>query len=143
MKIVDVKGYTVETPVRHQFVWRKGLPGSGASSETTWLHLITDEGIEGFSPIARGAIALDLIRRDARLCQDLRKRVGDEIALMYDGSPPQRRCHASQATAKKTTISRTRGRRNTTNGSSTPATIPMPTPSTLRMPGRAIRATSE
>ena len=29
MKIVDVRAYSVSEPVRHQFVWRKGLPGSG------------------------------------------------------------------------------------------------------------------
>lgn len=191
MRIVDVRAYTVEQPILHQFVWRRGLPGSGAVSQTTWLHLVTDAGVEGFSPIARGLLALDLIgrrlrdmligqdplqkellwhqiweidrieefpmymlgavdvalwditaktaglplyqllggyreripayastvtfastaefldvadqclaygfkavklhawgdaRRDARLCQDLRKHVGDEIALMYDGS---------------------------------------------------------
>ena len=191
MKITEVKAYSVKEPVRHQFVWRQGLPGSGKFTETTWLRIVTDEGIEGWSPINRGAIALDLIkrrlvdeligqnplqkellwhriweldrieefpmyflgavdvalwditakvaglplyqllggyrdkiqayastvtfatteefmevadqclehgfkaiklhawgdaRRDAKLCQDLRKRVGDEIALMYDGS---------------------------------------------------------
>ncbi|HEX2910871.1 MAG TPA: enolase C-terminal domain-like protein [Chloroflexia bacterium] len=191
MKIAEVRAYTVKKAVPHQFVWRQGLPGSGQYTETTWLRIITDEGIEGWSPIARGVIALDLIkrrisdlligqdplqkeflwhriwevdrieefpmyflgavdvalwditakvaglplykllggyrdkipayastvtfasteeflevadqcleygfkaiklhawgdaRRDARLCQDLRKRVGDEIALMYDGS---------------------------------------------------------
>ena len=66
MKIIDVKAYTLEHPVRHQFRWRQGLPGSGTRGETTWLRLITDEGIEGFSPLSRGAIALDLIRRRLR-----------------------------------------------------------------------------
>lgn len=66
MKIVDVKAYTVEVAVPHPFVWRKGLPGSGDSHEQTWLRIITDEGIEGYNVIARGAIALDLIRRRIR-----------------------------------------------------------------------------
>ncbi len=66
MKIIDVKAYTVAQPVPHTYVWRRGLPGSGTSSETTWLRVITDEGVEGFSSIARGAIALDLIRRRLR-----------------------------------------------------------------------------
>lgn len=66
MRIVDVKAYTVERPVPHRFIWRQGLPGSGTQHETTWLRVITDEGIEGFSPMARGAIALDLVRRRLR-----------------------------------------------------------------------------
>ncbi|HET8522531.1 MAG TPA: enolase C-terminal domain-like protein [Thermomicrobiales bacterium] len=66
MKIVDVKAYVVEEPVPHQFIWRKGLPGSGVTSTTTWIRVITDEGIDGWSPIARGAITLDLLRRRVR-----------------------------------------------------------------------------
>src|SRR5690349_21533484 len=66
MKITDVKAYVVEQPVEHQFVWRAGLPGSGTTTETTWLRVLTDAGIEGWSPIARGAIALDLLRRRVR-----------------------------------------------------------------------------
>lgn len=69
MKIVDIQAYTVEQAVPHPFIWRDGLPGSGTLRETTWLVVVTDEGIEGFSPIARGAIALDLIRR----------RISDEL----------------------------------------------------------------
>lgn len=66
MKITEVNAYTVVEPVPHQFVWRAGLPGSGTTSETTWLCLRTDEGIEGWSQIGRGAIALDLIKRHIR-----------------------------------------------------------------------------
>jgi L-alanine-DL-glutamate epimerase-like enolase superfamily enzyme len=66
MQIIDVRAYTLDEPVAHQFVWRAGIPGSGARRETTWLHLVTDEGIDGLSPIPRGAIALDLIRRRLR-----------------------------------------------------------------------------
>jgi L-alanine-DL-glutamate epimerase-like enolase superfamily enzyme len=66
MKIVDVKAYALEEPVPHQFVWRAGLPGSGAMRETTWLRIITEAGIEGWSAIARGPIALDLIKRRLR-----------------------------------------------------------------------------
>lgn len=63
MKIVDLKAYVIESEVPHQYVWRKGLLGSGTKNESTWLRLITDEGIEGWSPIARGAIGLDLVER--------------------------------------------------------------------------------
>ena len=31
MKITDVKVTLKENPVKHQFRWRKGLPGSGVS----------------------------------------------------------------------------------------------------------------
>ena len=66
MKIVDVQAYAVEAPVPHEFVWRAGLPGSGTSTETTWLRLLTDEGLEGWSSIPRGALAIDLVRRRFR-----------------------------------------------------------------------------
>ncbi len=66
MKITDVRAYTLEHTVPHPFVWRKGLPGSGTSSETTWLRVMMDEGVDGFSPIPRGVLALDLIRRRIR-----------------------------------------------------------------------------
>ncbi len=66
MKITEVRAYVIEEPVRHQFIWRKGVPGSGTTNRTTWLHLITDEGIDGWSPTPRGPIALDLIERRIR-----------------------------------------------------------------------------
>jgi L-alanine-DL-glutamate epimerase-like enolase superfamily enzyme len=66
MKITDIKAYVVEQPVEHQFVWRAGLPGSGATNATTWLRVLTDAWIEGWSPISRGVIALDLLRRRVR-----------------------------------------------------------------------------
>jgi L-alanine-DL-glutamate epimerase-like enolase superfamily enzyme len=66
MKIVDVKAYMIETPTQHHFVWRKGLPGTPPTSSTTWLRLITDQGIDGWSPMPRGEIGMDLIRRRLR-----------------------------------------------------------------------------
>jgi L-alanine-DL-glutamate epimerase-like enolase superfamily enzyme len=66
MKIIKVSAYVIEEDVPHQFVWRQGLPGSGTTSRTTWLHLVTDEGIAGWSPIPRGALALDLIANRIR-----------------------------------------------------------------------------
>jgi L-alanine-DL-glutamate epimerase-like enolase superfamily enzyme len=66
MKIVGVQAYAIEQPVRHPFVWRQGVPGSGTVAEVTWLRIVTDEGIEGWSPIRHGAMALDLVRRRLR-----------------------------------------------------------------------------
>ncbi len=66
MKITDVRAYTLEEKVKHPFVWRKGLPGSGETSQSTWLRICTDEGIEGYSSIGRGAVALDIIQRRLR-----------------------------------------------------------------------------
>jgi len=63
MQITDVHAYVVEEPVELPFVWREGLPGSGTSRETTWLRLVTDEGIDGWSPISRGAVGIDAVRR--------------------------------------------------------------------------------
>ena len=63
MKVVDVKAYTVDYPVERPYVWRHGLPGSGTIHAATWMHVITDEGIAGWSQMPRGPIALDLVRR--------------------------------------------------------------------------------
>lgn len=66
MKVVEVQAYAVEEPVMHQFVWRRGLPGSGETGRTTWLRVMTDEGIEGWSSIPRGELVLDLVRHRIR-----------------------------------------------------------------------------
>ena len=63
MKIVAVHAYSTRTHHPVPFVWRRGLPGSNAVNEVTWLRLVTDAGIEGWSCFARGAIAMDLIER--------------------------------------------------------------------------------
>lgn len=63
MKIIAVHAYTVRTKTAVPFVWRQGLPGSDEFTEQTWLRLVTDAGIEGWSCAVRGPIALDLIER--------------------------------------------------------------------------------
>lgn len=66
MKITDVHVYVVEQAISQPYRWREGLPASGTSREVAWLHVVTDEGIDGFSNIPRGAITLDLVRRQIR-----------------------------------------------------------------------------
>jgi L-alanine-DL-glutamate epimerase-like enolase superfamily enzyme len=66
VKIVEVEAYAIENAVERPFVWRAGLPGSGEVMETTWLRVVTDEGIEGYGTIPRGAIGVDLVRRRLR-----------------------------------------------------------------------------
>ncbi len=66
MKIVAVHGYTVRTTPPQAYVWRNGLLPSDTHSEHTWLRLVTDTGLEGWSRAVRGAIALDLILRRLR-----------------------------------------------------------------------------
>lgn len=63
MKIIAVHAYVVRTKTKVPFVWRQGLPGSDPVTEQTWLRLVTDEGIEGWSCAMRGVIAFDLIQR--------------------------------------------------------------------------------
>jgi len=63
MKIVAVHGYSTRSKTEVPYVWRRGLPGSNPFTEVTWLRLVTDAGIEGWSCAPRGAIALDLIER--------------------------------------------------------------------------------
>lgn len=63
MRVERVEAYVIQEPVRQPFRWRKGLPGSGTTSEATWLRLITDQGIDGWAAIGHGAVTLDLIER--------------------------------------------------------------------------------
>jgi L-alanine-DL-glutamate epimerase-like enolase superfamily enzyme len=63
MKIVAVEAYPVTEPVPVAYQWRDGLPGSPDQEHITWLRLVTDEGIDGYSYIERGPIAVDLIDR--------------------------------------------------------------------------------
>jgi L-alanine-DL-glutamate epimerase-like enolase superfamily enzyme len=63
MKIVAVHAYTIRHKTKHMFVWRQGLIGSDPESEETWLRLVTDEGVEGWSRTPRGGIAMDLAVR--------------------------------------------------------------------------------
>jgi L-alanine-DL-glutamate epimerase-like enolase superfamily enzyme len=66
VRIVAVETEVIERPIKHQFVWRKGLPGSGATAISTRLTIRTDEGLEGDAYIARGAIFVDLVDRRLR-----------------------------------------------------------------------------
>jgi L-alanine-DL-glutamate epimerase-like enolase superfamily enzyme len=66
MKIISVEAYPVTEPVLAPYAWRDGLPGSPDRYEITWLRIVTDEGIDGYSYIDRGAIAMDLIARCLR-----------------------------------------------------------------------------
>ena len=43
MKITDIAVTLTETPVRHQFRWREGLPGSGTSNTGARIDILTDE----------------------------------------------------------------------------------------------------
>ncbi|MBW7893774.1 MAG: racemase [Opitutaceae bacterium] len=63
MKIIAVHAYTVRNKTAVPYVWRKGLLASDEFTEQTWLRIVTDAGIEGWSCAVRGPIALDLIER--------------------------------------------------------------------------------
>ena len=47
MKITAVETEIIEVPVKHQYVWRKGLPGSGTHAISTKVAICTDEGVTG------------------------------------------------------------------------------------------------
>lgn len=66
MKITAIETEIIEEPVKHQYVWRKGLPGSGTHSVTTKVTIRTDEGVTGEAYAPRGAIMVDLIDRRLR-----------------------------------------------------------------------------
>ena len=84
MKITNVTVDVSEEPVKHQFRWREGLPGSGTSQITARLRIETDEGITGTAHSAHGRIIAELVDRclrdilvgrDALLKEDLWERV--------------------------------------------------------------------
>ena len=66
MKITAVETEIIEVPVKHPYVWRKGLPGSGTHSISTRVTIRTDEGVTGEAYAPRGAIMVDLIDRRLR-----------------------------------------------------------------------------
>src|SRR5680860_360324 len=66
MKITAVETEIIDTPVKHQYVWRQGLPGSGTHTSSTKLTIKTDEGFEGISYGRRGTIIVDLVDRHLR-----------------------------------------------------------------------------
>jgi L-alanine-DL-glutamate epimerase-like enolase superfamily enzyme len=66
VKITNVTVEVNEEPVKHQFRWRKGLPGSGTSQITAWLRIETDEGITGTAHSAHGRIIAELVDRRLR-----------------------------------------------------------------------------
>ena len=66
MKITAVETEIIERPVKHQYVWRQGLPGSGTHTSSTKLTIKTDEGFEGISYGRRGTIIVDLVDRHLR-----------------------------------------------------------------------------
>ena len=69
MKITDIRVETAIVPVEHQFVWRKGLPGSGTEQDTIRIIIETDDGITGEARGSHGAIMRDIV--DRRLRPDL------------------------------------------------------------------------
>jgi len=66
VKITAVEAEVRTEPVIDQFVWRKGLPGSGTVSETVELTIQTDEGISGVAHGSHGAIMRDIVDRRLR-----------------------------------------------------------------------------
>lgn len=66
MKITAVEADVRTEPIVDQFVWRRGLPGSGTASETIELTIHTDEGVSGVAHGSRGAIVRDIVDRRLR-----------------------------------------------------------------------------
>ncbi len=63
MRIVDVKAYVIEEPVRRRRHWAHGLPPDPAVNELCWLQVVTDEGFDGWALSDHGHIVADVTRR--------------------------------------------------------------------------------
>lgn len=63
MKITKINVETEIVPVKHQFVWRKGLPGSGTHQDMAKITIETDEGVTGVAFSGHGAMVKDMIER--------------------------------------------------------------------------------
>ncbi|MCS7224631.1 MAG: racemase [Armatimonadetes bacterium] len=63
MRITDVRAYVIEVETKRFFRWRHGLPGSEAKAEVCWLHILTDEGVDGLAASGHGFIVADTVRR--------------------------------------------------------------------------------
>jgi L-alanine-DL-glutamate epimerase-like enolase superfamily enzyme len=79
MKITAVDVRVRTEPVIDQFVWRRGLPGSGTSNETIELTIRTDGGVTGVAHGSHGTIVRDII--DRRIRDDL---IGRDPLLKED-----------------------------------------------------------
>ena len=84
MKITGVEVEVTETPVKHVFRWRAGLPGSGTTQINAKLTIATDEGVTGVAHSGHGRIVEELfdrrlravlVGRDPLLKEDLWERV--------------------------------------------------------------------
>jgi L-alanine-DL-glutamate epimerase-like enolase superfamily enzyme len=66
VKITDIKVETSIVPVKHKYVWRKGLPGSGTHHDTAKITIETDEGVTGVAFSSHGAMVKDMIERSTK-----------------------------------------------------------------------------
>ena len=66
MKITAVEVEVTETPVKHVFRWRAGVPGSGTTQINAKLTIVTDEGITGVAHSGHGRIIEELVDRRLR-----------------------------------------------------------------------------
>ena len=66
MQITRVDVTISEAPVRHQFHWRAGLPGSGTTNVAARLAIDTDDRVTGVAYASRGPIVADLVDRRLR-----------------------------------------------------------------------------
>ena len=63
MRIVDVRAYVIEEPVRRRRHWAHGLPPEPEVNELCWLQIVTDEGVDGWALSDHGHIVADVTRR--------------------------------------------------------------------------------
>lgn len=63
MKITSIRVEQQTVPVKHQFVWRKGLPGSGTTFDSARIVVETDEGISGVAYSSHGLVVKEIIER--------------------------------------------------------------------------------
>ena len=66
MRITAIETYLLTVP-QQACEWREGIPGMAPTSESLWIRVVTDEGVDGWSNLEFwGTVGLDLIDRRLR-----------------------------------------------------------------------------
>jgi L-alanine-DL-glutamate epimerase-like enolase superfamily enzyme len=64
MRVIDVEAYPIRVRRPHPYSYGQGILSEWF--EQTWIRVVTDDGVDGYGSIERGAIGKDLVERRLR-----------------------------------------------------------------------------